>query len=209
MTNEDTLRLVELASDGDESALAELMQLYRERLRRMVVLRMDARVRARFSPSDVVQEAYVEIARRIASANRDSNIPFFLWMRMVTGDQLADLHRKHLGAEKRTAAREVGMMAHAAPDASSVCLAEQLAGQFTSADRGLKREEVRIRLETALNKMDDNDREVIAMRHFEELTTDEIATVLKLTRSGVLKRYTRAIRRLSEAINSNSDTSFS
>ena len=86
------------------------------------------------------------------------------------------------------------------PAASSVYLACQLAGHFTSVDRGLRQEEVRERLENILNSMSDRDREIIAMRHFEELSTEEIATILNVTRSGALKRYTRAIRRLAAAL---------
>ena len=200
-------QLVQRALSGDQQALAELFERYRERLRRMVLLRLDARVRARFDPSDVVQEAFVEIARRFPSYGEDPAIPLFLWMRMVTGDRLAHLHRMHLGAEKRDAARESPVHGARFPEASSVYLASQLAGQFTSVDRGLKQEEVRAKLSEALSAMDDHDREIIAMRHFEELSTAEIAASLDLTRSGVLKRYTRAIRRLGQAINASSDIS--
>lgn len=195
---------IQLAVEGDEEALADLMTRHRPRLRRMVMLRMDGRVRARFDPSDVVQEAFVEIARRIGKGTFDPNIPFFLWMRMVTGDQLARLHRTHLAFEKRNATREVGLQAIGLPDQSSVFLATELAGQFTSADRNLRQEEVRDRLHQLLQSMDEKDQEIIAMRFFEELSTEEIAQVLGLTRSGVLKRCTRAIQRLSEDLGSDS-----
>ena len=207
MADEEDDELVKAARAGDAQALADLLEGYRDRLRRMVTVRMDARVRGRLDASDVIQEAFVEVARRVEAKKVSEGIPFFLWLRMVTGDQLAQLHRRHLGTDKRDAAREVRLNNSTMPSASSVSLANRLAGQFTSVDRGLKREEVRAKLEHAVNSMDENDREIIAMRHFEELSTDEIATLLEMTRSGVLKRYTRAIRRLSESINTASDIS--
>ena len=209
MVHEEAEQLIGRARMGDQVALAEVLEQYRDRLRRMVVVRMDPRVRGRFDASDVIQEAYVDISRRIASDGANANIPFFLWLRILTGDRLAQLHRMHLGADMRNAAREVSLGSGVIPPASSVHLASQLAGQFSSVDRGLKREEVRVKLEAAINSMDETDRDVIAMRHFEELSTEEIAIVLDMTRSGVLKRYTRAIRRLSVAINTVSDISLS
>jgi len=198
--------LIGQAESGNEQALAQLFEKYRHRLRRMVELRMNAQVRSRLDASDVVQEAFVEIARRIRTRHEEINIPIFLWMRLVTGDRLAQLHRTHLRTGKRNAFRDVSLN-RSVPGASHVYLASQLAGQFTSVDRGLIREEVSERLEAALNSLDEGDREVIAMRHFEELSTDEIAIVLGISVSGVLKRYARAIRRLTRTIDTNSDIS--
>lgn len=166
----------------------------------MVDLRMDTRARARFDPSDVIQEAFVEAARALpAYAEKRDKMPFFLWLRLVTGDRLAKFHRRHLGTKKRDANRDASLW-QASPEASSIYLASQLAGEFTSVDHNLKQEEARQQLETALNAMDEKDREVIAMRHYEELSTEEIAIVLGMTKSGVLKRYARAISKLTTAI---------
>ena len=193
---------------GSETALAELFQRYRSRLRKMVVLRMDARVRGRFDASDVVQEAFVEVSRRLADyQEKHSSIPFFIWMRIVTADQLGQLHRTHLGTQKRSVIREVFLNNRPVPEASGMHLADQLAGQYTSVDRGMKRDELRRKLEFALNAMDVDDREVIAMRHYEELTPQEIALILGITRSGVLKRYSRAIMKLSAAMGGASEFS--
>ena len=194
----------EKALKGDQAAFARLFDGYRDRLRRMVVLRMDVRVRPRFDASDVVQEAFVEAVRALPKYVEEAKIPLFLWLRMVTGDRLAKLHRTHLGTAKRNAGREVALGQHF-PDASSVYLADQLAGQFTSVDHGLKQQDTQRKLEDALNSMDPNDREIIAMRHFEELSTEEISLVLDMTRSGVLKRYTRAIRKLSGVLGGQLD----
>lgn len=191
---------IERALGGDEDVLAELLSEHRDRILRMVQLRMDMRIRGRVDPSDVVQEAFVEISRRVKNKTFDPKIPFFLWIRMVAGDRLAVLHREHLGVAKRNVNREVGLQAVGLPDQSSVYLARELAGQFSSVDRGLRQEEIRGRLQDALKAMEERDREIIAMRFFEELSTEEIATVLGLSRSGVLKRCTRALRRLGQQL---------
>ena len=198
--------LIDQAQAGDQDSFAQLFEHFRGRLRRMIVLRMDPRIRARFDASDVLQDAFVEISRRLPSlATRELDLPFFLWVRMVTGERLLQLHRVHLAAEKRSANRDVSIDNAAMPDASSVFLASQLAGQFTSVDQRLKREDTRVKLEAALNAMAAADREIIAMRHYEELSTVDIATILGITRSGVSKRYLRAIERLGRAVNTDSD----
>ena len=202
-------QLLSRAAAGDGPALAELFERFRPRLLRMVELRMDARIKARFDAADVVQEAFVDVARRLPTYATKSDIPFFLWLRIVTGDRLGKFHRLHLGAEKRAAYREVTASAggQQIPDVSSAYLASQLAGQFTSVDRPIKREEARGKLHLALNSMNRDDRELIAMRHFEELSTAEIAAILGMTQSGVRKRYRLAIQRLSAAVGSSSDFS--
>lgn len=202
MAQSETEVLIQKARSGDESALAQLFDMYRERLRRMVALRQDARVRARFDASDVVQEVFVDVARRLPTFDQDSDLQFYLWLRTLAGERLIQLHRMHLGAEKRAVQREV---APVIPEASTFFLASQLAGNFTSVDRGLIRNELQQKIQELLNAMDERDREVLALRHFEELSTEEIAAVLGLTRSGVLKRHTRALRRLSQLISDHSD----
>jgi RNA polymerase sigma-70 factor (ECF subfamily) len=196
---------VEQACAGSESAIAELFQHYRPRLKRLVLLRMSPRVSARLDASDVLQETYLEFARRLPEYAKHRKVPIFLWLRMLTGERLVHLQRMHLGAEKRTVYREFDLASQPMPDASVVNLASQLAGQFTSVDRNLIRDEVQRKLLDALQRMEFNDREIVAMRHFEELTTEEIAEVLGLTRSGVLKRYTRAIHRLRDSVIGDQD----
>jgi len=202
-TEEDAL-LLAAARDGDEQALACLFQRYRPRLYRMIELRLDARLRARCDASDVLQESYVELARRLPAYYPENDLPFFLWLRMITGERLAKLHRRHLGTAKRDVNREIPMHCRTTPEASSVFLASHLAGQFTSVDRNLLREEMQQRLNVALDAMEENDREVLALRHFEELSTEETAMVLGITRSGVLKRYTKALKRLHQVMAADS-----
>lgn len=196
--------LIERAQAGDEESLAKLFQSHRERLRRMIRLRLDPRVKSRTDEDDVLQDVYVEIARRIREYSHATELPFFLWLRMTTGEMLIDLHRKHLGAEMRSVRREVPLHQRV-PNASTLFLACQLVGQFTSVDRRLIHEETLQKLEHAINRMEDHDREVLAMRHYEELSSDEIAVALGITRSGVLKRVTRSLRKLRQAVQSETD----
>ncbi|MEM1227038.1 MAG: sigma-70 family RNA polymerase sigma factor [Planctomycetota bacterium] len=202
---EDELQsLTESAARGDESALAQILELHRDRLYRMIDMRLDPRVRSRLDPSDVLQEAFVDARRRFSEYANDQKFSVYFWLRNVASNRLNKIHRHHLDAQLRDAKREISMNAGAA-GASSVYLATQLVDSSTSIGRRLVRAEVLSRVKLALDQMAEKDREVIALRHFEELSTEETAEILGLTRSGVLKRYTRVLRKLREAFGSDSE----
>jgi RNA polymerase sigma-70 factor (ECF subfamily) len=190
--------LLRSASAGDPRALAELFARYRDRLRRMVRLRMDRRLRGRVDPSDVLQEAQLEILRRAAEYATDPRLPPFLWLRLITGQRLTALHRRHLGAQRRNAGQEIALHHGTIPQATSVSLAEMLLGRLTSPTQAAKRAEVRLLLQEAINGMDPLDREVLTLRHFEELSNVEVAQVLGLTKTAASNRYIRALERLRE-----------
>jgi RNA polymerase sigma-70 factor (ECF subfamily) len=192
--------LVGRAADGDEAALADLFDRHRVRLRQMVRLRLDRRLQGRVDPSDVLQEAYIDLAQKLPDYAKKPPMPFFLWLRLVTGERLLRVHRQHLGAAMRDAGREVSLCQGGMPQASSVSLAAQLLGRFTSASRAAVRAEMQVMLQDALNHMEPIDREVIALRHFEELGNDEVAAVLGLSRAAASKRYVRAMLRLKAAL---------
>jgi RNA polymerase sigma-70 factor (ECF subfamily) len=192
--------LLRRAGAGDPHALAELFARYRGRLRRMVRLRMDRRLRGRVDPSDVLQEAQVEILRRVAEYAADPRLPPFLWLRLITGQRLSALHRRHLGAQRRDAGQEIALHHGPMPRATSVSLAEMLLGRLTSPTQAAQRAEVRVLLQEALNGMDPLDREVLTLRHFEELTNAEVARVLGLTKTAASNRYIRALERLREIL---------
>ena len=192
--------LVRRAADGEEVALAELFDRYRRRLRLMVRLRLDRRLQGRVDPSDVLQEAYIDLAQKLPEYAGRSTMPFFLWLRLVTGERLLRVHRQHLGAAMRDAGREISLCRGALPQASSVSLAAQLLGRYTSASRAAVRAEMQFLLQEALNGMEPIDREVIALRHFEELSNDETAAALDLTKAAASKRYVRAMLRLKAAL---------
>jgi RNA polymerase sigma-70 factor (ECF subfamily) len=192
--------LVRRAERRDEEALAELFSCYRERLLQMIRLRLDRRLQGRVDPSDVLQDAYLEMAEKLPEYADRSALPFFVWLRMIVGERLLRVHRHHLGAAMRDAAREISLHHGGLPEASSASLAAQLLGEITTASRATLRAETRLMLQEVLNAMDPIDREVIALRHFEELRNDEVAAVLGLTKAAASKRYVRAMLRLKAAI---------
>ena len=189
--------LLRRALTGDEWALAALFDGYRERLRRMIRLRLDRRLSGRVDSSDVLQEAYLDIRKRIAEYARDpAAMPFHLWLRLIAGQRLTDVHRHHLGSQMRDAGQDVSLHRGPFPQAGSVALAVQLLGKMTSASQAAIRAEHKLIVQEALNGMDPIDREIIALRHFEELTNAEAAAVLDLEPSTTSKRYVRALKRL-------------
>jgi len=193
----ETDDLLSRASEGDETALAELFGRYRKRLRRMVRLRLDRRLQGRIDASDVLQEAFLDLTQQFHSfVERREALPFFLWLRLLTGQRLMRVHRQHLGAAMRDAGREVSLHRGAMPTASSESLAARLLGRFTSASEVAVRAERQVKLQQALNGMDAIDREIIALRHFEELSNSEVAQVLGLSKAAASNRYVRAMTRL-------------
>lgn len=191
-----TNELLRRAKAGDEAALGALFVRYRDRLRQMVRLRLDRRLSGRIDTSDVLQDAYLDVARRFPEYAAAPTVPFYIWLRALTGQRLMDLHRRHLGAEMRDAGREISLYRGALPMASSASLAQQLLAGLTSPTQAAIREEMQLRLQEALNSMDPIDREVVVLRHFEELTNTEAAEVLGIESAAASKRYIRAIRRL-------------
>lgn len=192
--------LIRRMSDGDEDALTELFGRYHDRLRRMVKLRMDRRLQGRLDPSDVLQEAYLDVARRAPEYRTDPSMPIFLWLRWLTGQRLMALHRKHLGAQMRNAGHEVSLHGGALPPADSISIAALLLGRVTSPTRAAQRAELQVRLQDILNSMDPTDREVLTLRHFEELGNSETAQVLGISKSAASSRYIRALMRLKKAL---------
>lgn len=193
------------ASPADVDALIALFVRHRERLRRMVRLRLDRRLLGRVDPSDVLQEAYLDVAQRADEYLSGPTMPPFLWLRFLTAQRLMALHRRHLGAQLRDAGREISLYRGAFPQATSVSIAHQLLGRLTSASQAVMRAELQARLQVLLNGMDPIDREVLALRHFEELSNAETAAVLGLQKAAASNRYIRALRRLKELLNTLPD----
>jgi RNA polymerase sigma-70 factor (ECF subfamily) len=193
-------RLLDCAAAGDPDAWRAILDRDRERLRRMVALRMDRRLQSRVDPSDVIQEGYIDAMARLPEYLRQSEMPFFLWLRLIVGQRLTLLHRRHLGAKFRDAGREIGLYHGALPEATSAALAARLMGHLTQPSEAAVRAERIIRIETALNAMDSIDREILALRHFEQLSNNEAAQALGLSKSTASKRYVRALQRLKEIL---------
>ena len=177
---------------GDSGALGKLLETYRPRLRRMIALRMDARLAGRVDPADVLQEAFAEIVRRLPEFRRDPTRDFFLWVRFLTGQKLLQLHRKHLGAQ-RDARREV-------PEASSFSIASAIFDAAGTPSREAMQREVHRGVQQALQRMRPVDREVLVLRHFEHLSNGETAQLLELSQAAATQRYVRALKRLGEIL---------
>ena len=192
--------LLRRAATGDAEALRQLFSRYRDRLKRMVHLRLSRRLSGRVDDSDVVQEAYLDVCQKLPDYVREPGLPFFLWLRHLTGLKLAEVHRRHLGTQLRDADREVSLHRGGLPEADSVSLAAQLLGKLTTPSQAAIKAEQRIYVQEALNSMDPIDREVLALKHFEQLSTSEIAQVLGLSKAGAGSRYLRAIKRLREIL---------
>jgi RNA polymerase sigma-70 factor (ECF subfamily) len=192
--------LLHRAAGGDQDALHALFSRYRDRLKRMVHLRLNRRLSGRVDDSDVLQESYLEIAKHLDEYLKEPSTPFFLWLRNMTALKLAEVHRRHLGTQLRDADREVTLHRGGLPMADSVSLAAQLLGKLTAPSQAAIKAETRILVQEALNSMDPIDREVLALKHFEQLSTTEIAEVLGLSKAGAGSRYLRAIKRLREIL---------
>jgi RNA polymerase sigma-70 factor (ECF subfamily) len=185
---------------GDRQALGELFQCYRERLQRMDELRMDPRLRTRIDASDVLQEAYLDLDGDLDAYRADLKLQPLLWMRLRVGRRLTMLHRRHLGTGMRDAGLEISLYRGALPQASSAALASMLLGRHTSPTQAAQRAERLLRIQEALNTLDPIDREVLALKHFEELSRAETAQVLSISPEAAAKRYFRALKRLKEVL---------
>ncbi len=185
---------------GSADALAIIFSRYRERLRQIVRFRLDYRIVARVSDSDVLQESYIAAVKRLDQFTQQTDMPPFLWLRLIVSQQLIDVHRQHLGAEMRDVRREVSLLPGGCSPHTSLAIAAQLAGPATAISEVLARAELIEKLQRTLNEMDALDREVIALRHFEELNNIESAKVLGIEAAAASKRYVRAMARLAKLI---------
>jgi RNA polymerase sigma-70 factor (ECF subfamily) len=190
---------LESAVAGDAESWRHLLEPHYARLRRMVAGRLDPRLQGRVDPSDVLQNAYLEATRQLKKYLDNATLPFFLWLRALVGSQLARTHRQHLGMQRRDAGREVPLH-EPAPNLSSAVLAQCLLGRGERPSEETVRAELRERLQSLLEQLSAADREVLALRHFEQLSIAETAAVLGISESAAGKRYVRALDRLRELL---------
>lgn len=195
-----TNAILKRVAEGDRERLGELLEQDRERLRRMITLRLDRRVAGRIDPSDVIQEAQMEAAARLPEFLARPTMPFFLWLRLITVQRIRILHRKHLGAGMRAADREISINHGHWPQATSAALAAQLLDGLTRPSEAAAKAEMRDRLHAALEAMDPIDREVLTLRHFEQLTTLEASIELGISEEATKKRHIRALKRLKQIL---------
>ncbi|MGP0066489.1 MAG: sigma-70 family RNA polymerase sigma factor [Isosphaeraceae bacterium] len=191
----DTEELIERAGHGDAMALQQLLVRHRDRLRKMVAVRLDRRVAARVDASDVVQEALAEAAQQFDAYLRTRPLPFSAWLRQLAWERLVKLHRHHVHAQKRSVRREEDW-SMPLPEDSVLRLARRLLASGTSPSQAMIRDEQRLRLGVALEQLAPHDREILVMRNLEQLPIAEIAAVLGLTEGAVKVRHLRALQRL-------------
>ena len=172
----------------------------RERLRRMVHLRLDRRVAGRVDASDVLQETFLDASRQLDQYLVDRPMSLFLWLRFLTGQRLMAIHRQHLGAQKRDARQEMSLHRASMPEADSLSLSFGLLGAITSPSMAAIREEMQAQLQAVVDSLDPLDREILALRHYEELSNQETAEELGITTAAASKRYIRALERLRAAL---------
>jgi RNA polymerase sigma-70 factor (ECF subfamily) len=188
------------AMQGDREALAQLFAFYRPRLWRMVNFRLHPRLQGRIDADDVLQDTWLMAVDRIRHFPRDASHSPFIWFRMIVNQALIDLHRRHIGAEKRSANRDVPIHGGWNADSTSSSLAFHLLGNMTSPSSAFNRAELARQLDLALQGMNEIDREVLALRHFEELSNSETAKVLNMSEQAASGRYIRALGRLKHVL---------
>jgi RNA polymerase sigma-70 factor, ECF subfamily len=194
--------LLDRAAGGDPEAVRALFAGYRERLKRIVRLRLSRLLQGRVNDSDLVQEVCDDAARRLHEYLQAPALPLFLWLRHLTCLKLAELHRRHLGTQagNRAGTGEVTLHGGGLPMADSVSLAAQLLGTFRTGTQAPGKVESRLYVQEALNSMEPIDREVLALKHFERLSFPEIAQVLGLSQASTGSHYLNAIKRLRELL---------
>ncbi len=191
----ETELLLRQAAAGDAASFEDLFSRYRNDLLRVIELRMEAGLRARFDASDVVQEAQFEAFRRLADYLRRRPMPFRLWLRKTAQERLARARREHVATQARSLAREVTL-----PDQSSLVIAEQFVSTNSSPSQQIARIETARFLQEALARLSEIDREILLMRNFEQLSYDEISVLLGIEAATARKRFGRALRRLREQV---------
>ncbi|WP_166819955.1 sigma-70 family RNA polymerase sigma factor [Thalassoroseus pseudoceratinae] len=194
--SEETQKLLQSAGEGDPQAINHLMERHRQSLRRMVQLRLDRALAGRVDASDVVQDVLIEANTRLDDFVRDGSMPFHLWLRQLAKDRIIDMHRRHRGAQRRSVDREEPMVAGANLDRSAF---DRIAGledpELTPAAASIRRE-LESRFLNALDQLQEDDREIVMMRHYEHLSNSDVATTLGLSPAAAGMRYLRALRKL-------------
>jgi RNA polymerase sigma-70 factor (ECF subfamily) len=196
----DSDELLRRVERGDGSAITPLLERHRDRLRRMLNVHMDPRVRRRVDPSDVIQEALLDASQRLPQYARERPIPFYPWLRNIAWERLLDVQKAHLKRSKRTLRREQNVVL---TDDSLEALARQLIDTGTNPPDRILRSELRQRIRTAVDQLAEDDRQVLVLRHLEQLPVRDIAAVLGLSESAIKMRCLRALTRLRDQLDTS------
>ena len=197
----DVQNLIDRLEENSQESLAELFTYYQDRLRRMVSYRLDRRLQGRVSPSDVIQDAYLDARDRIPHfIEKRASMSFFVWLRLLVKQRLITLQRQHLGAKMRDVRQEVAFDYGAGSNATSISIAAHMATSLTSPSQALAHAELVSKLQEALQQMGPLDCEILALRHLEELSNDETSEVLGLKKAAASNRYVRALKRFRDVL---------
>jgi RNA polymerase sigma-70 factor (ECF subfamily) len=202
----DTQVLLDQAKRGEAGAVERLLEVHREPLRRMIGLRLDPALAGRVDASDVVQEVMLEVSQRLADYLRNPAMPFHLWVRHIAKDHMIDAHRRHRQAQRRSLDREQPLVPAGLADQSSLELAGQFLDREMTPASAAVRHELQKRMEQAVAGLDEDDREIILMRHYEQLSNQEVATALGLSEAAASMRHLRAVRKLRAALLGEGDS---
>jgi RNA polymerase sigma-70 factor (ECF subfamily) len=192
----DTRELLDLARGGDRNAVERLLEQHRASLRRMIDLRLDPALAGRLDASDIVQEVMLEASRRLGQYLDKPIMPFQIWLRHLAKDHIIDAHRRHRKAQRRSLDREQPIVPAAFADRSSIELAAQFLDREATPASAALRQELARRLAQAVATLEDDDRDIILMRHYEQLSNQEVAAMLGLSEAAASMRYLRAVRKL-------------
>ena len=191
----DLEKLLVRAEQQDEAAIQSLMSVHRERLRRMVAVRMHDRLARRIDPSDVIQEAMLDACKKLPDYCKERPLPFYPWLRRFVWQKLVHLQRHHLDAQRRSVGRELpqGMPLS---ETSSIQLADQLIAGGTSPSNGAVQKESRDKVRSALMQLSNHDREVLVLLYLEQVSIHEASEVLGISQRAANMRHLRALRRI-------------
>jgi RNA polymerase sigma-70 factor (ECF subfamily) len=195
-TPDKTKEMLDGARTGDAAAIDRLLGEFREPLRRVIGLRLDPVLARRVDASDIVQDVLLEANQRLTEYLRSPAMPFHLWLRHLAQDRIIDTHRRHREAQRRSIDREQPLHRPAWADDSSLQLAAQLVDAEKTPASAAIHQELQRRLETAMAQLADDDRDLILMRHHEQLSNQDVAAALGLTEAAASMRYLRALRKL-------------
>lgn len=201
--SDKTQDLLNEVAGGDKSAVNRLMDRHRDAVRRMIQMRLDQAVARRVDASDVVQDVMLEASQRLTDYLQNPAMPFHLWLRQLAKDRIIDMHRRHRGAQRRSVDREQNFSGLGSDDQSAADLAGLLKDAELTPAAAALRQEMQNRFLLALDQLEEGDREIIVMRHFEHLGNSEVADALGLSAPAAGMRYLRAIRKLREVLGSD------
>jgi len=204
-SRDETDRLLDEARSGEPAAVDKLLGEFREPLRRVIGLRLDPAIARRVDASDIVQDVLLEANQRLLEFLKQPDMPFHLWLRHLAQDRIIDTHRRHRLAQRRSVDREQPIARPAWTDESSVALVAQLIDTERTPTSEAIHHELQRKLADAIDRLADDDREIVLMRHHEALSNQEVAKALKLTEAAASMRYLRALRRLREVLVPNGE----